>query len=443
MPFGNRAWEDEGRACKISRMSSLNILIIYISFFTAEFLFENTLTILNLRNISRHKGRVPDYFRVHITDEKYIQSVNYTISKNHLALVSSFVSSFFLIIAVLSGVFGIADEWLAALTGSLYLQGILYVFLLSFAFQLVALPLEIYSQFVIEERFGFNKMTLRLFFLDRLKSLLMSAAVGVPLLLALFWFMERTGDLWWIFAVAFVSVVQLLIMVLYPLVIAPLFNKFKPLEEGTLKEKLSTLSQRLDFQARGIFVMDGSRRSKHANAYFTGIGKSKRIVLFDTLISLLSESQIEAVLAHEIGHKKKGHIIKRAIISLVLLAVSFWILSLLLTLLPLYQAFGFARISYHGIIIILSLCSGPFTFFLTPAFTAWSRRHEYAADKFAVVSGGVEPEELIDALIGLGRENLTNLTPHPLYSFYHYSHPTLPERISALGNLHPTSEKGS
>jgi STE24 endopeptidase len=422
-------------------MSSLNILIIYISFFTAEFLFENTLTILNLRNVFRYKGRVPDYFRVHITDEKYLQSVNYTVSKNRLALVSSLVSSFFLIIVVLSGIFGIADEWLAAFTGSLYIQGILYVFLLSFAFQLVSLPLELYSQFVIEERFGFNKMTLRLFFMDRLKSLLMSAVVGVPLLLGLFWFMERTGDLWWIFAVAFVTVVELLIMVIYPLVIAPLFNKFKPLEDGPLKDKLSSLSQRLDFQAQGIFVMDGSRRSKHANAYFTGIGKSKRIVLFDTLINLLSESQIEAVLAHEIGHKKKRHIIKRAIISLVLLAVIFWVLSLLLPFLALYQAFGFTRISYHGILIILSLCSGPFTFFLAPAFTAWSRRHEYAADKFAVVSGGVESAELINALIVLGRENLTNLTPHPLYSFYHYSHPTLPERIDALGKLQQASEK--
>lgn len=422
-------------------MSSFNILILYITFFAAEFLFENFLTLLNLRNISRHKGRVPDYFRVHITNEKFFQSVNYSISKNHLALVSSFVSSFFLITAVLSGVFGFADEWIAALTGSLYLQGILYVLLLSFAFQLVSLPLELYSQFVIEERFGFNKMTLRLFFVDRLKSLLMSAAVGIPLLLGLFWFMERTGDLWWIFAVAFVAVVELLIMVIYPLVIAPLFNKFKPLEEGTLKAKLSTLSQNLNFKAQGIFVMDGSRRSKHANAYFTGIGKSKRIVLFDTLIALLSGSQIEAVLAHEIGHKKKGHIIKRAIISLVLLAISFWILSLLLPFLPIYQAFGFSRISYHGILIILSLCSGPFTFLLAPAFTAWSRKHEYAADKFAVVSADIEPEQLIEALIVLGRENLTNLTPHPLYSFYHYSHPTLPERINALGKLQQASGK--
>ncbi|MCF6335435.1 MAG: M48 family metalloprotease, partial [Spirochaetales bacterium] len=227
---------------------------------------------------------------------------------------------------------------------------------------------------------------------------------------------------------------QLLLSIIYPLIIAPLFNKFSPLEEGPLKDSLYKLADKLNFRTRGIYVMDGSRRSGHSNAYFTGIGKSKRIVLYDTLISSLSDDQIAAVLAHEIGHYKKHHLLKSLILSFMVTGAGFYIVSILMNYLPLFEAFGFSRVSYHGIFVILSFAAGPFTFFLTPLFTMWSRKHEYEADAFTARNTGYG-NDLKEGLIIMTRENLSNLTPHPLYSFYHYSHPTVAERVKAIEKI--------
>ena len=312
-----------------------------------------------------------------------------------------------------------------------YFEGILYVFLVSSAFSLFSLPFDLYSRFVIEEKYGFNRMTLGLFIMDMLKGALLSVLLGVPLLLGLFWFIDRTGSYWWLFAFLGFSVYQLVVSFLYPSLIAPLFNKYSPFDEGTLKEKILTLAKELGFRTSGIYLMDGSRRSRHGNAYFTGLGRTKRIVLFDTLVDSLEEDETLAVLAHEIGHEKNHHITKALVLSLLVSLAGFYALSLLLRFEPFFQAFGFTRSSYHAAVVLLGFCAGPFTFFLKPLATMWSRKREYQADRFAA-DATAGPGALEAALIRLSRENLANLTPHPLYSFFHYSHPSLSERIEAL-----------
>jgi STE24 endopeptidase len=224
---------------------------------------------------------------------------------------------------------------------------------------------------------------------------------------------------------------ELVMTLLYPLVIAPLFNRFTPLPEGTLRDRILDLARRLAFRTKGIFVMDASRRSGHGNAYFTGLGPVKRIVLFDTLVSTMGEEEILAVLAHEIGHERRHHVRKSLAISIALGLAGFWVLSLLVPWTPLYEAFGFGRASSHAILVILALASGPFTFAFRPLFSLWSRRHEREADRFAVDGTG-GAQGMVSALVRLSKDNLSNLTPHPWYSFYHYSHPTTAERVAAL-----------
>ncbi|MDQ7053425.1 MAG: M48 family metallopeptidase [candidate division KSB1 bacterium] len=274
-------------------------------------------------------------------------------------------------------------------------------------------------------------MTWKLFIIDGLKSLVLSLVLLAPLFWGLFWFMDKTGNYWWLYAFGFLAGFQLLMVYLYPTVVAPWFNKFTPLPDGSLKEKILHLVQKVHFHTSGIFVMDGSKRSKHSNAYFTGLGRVKRIVLFDTLVDNLEEDQVVSVLAHEIGHEKKHHIKKGLALSLASMLAGLWILSLLLHYPSFFQAFGFSGPSYHAAIILFGFCSGPFTFFLTPLGSILSRKYEYEADRFAVEAMGTA-RGLIGALLKLSKDNLSNLTPHPLYSFYYYSHPTLAERIAAM-----------
>ena len=404
-------------------VTAQSVLLLYILFFAAEFLFENILTLLNLAHIGKNKGSVPARFSDYVDREEYRRQTSYSLDRGKFTLVSSLCSSALILGVVLSGLLGTVETWVLGFGLPRYIDGIVFIFIISIIFRLFGIPFSLYSQFVLEERYGFNKMTGKLFLIDFVKGLVLSAVLAFVLLYGLFWFIDTTGGFWWLYAFLFIAAFQLIISVLYPVIIAPLFNKFSPLEEGSLRTRLLALAETLSFRTKGIFVMDGSKRSKHSNAYFTGIGRTKRIVL--------GEEQVTAVLAHEIGHEKKRHVIQRIIISLVLILGGFYVIQLLLNSEPLFQAFGLHNTSSYGIFIILSFCASPFTFILTPLFTAWSRKHEYEADRFAVDAvGGCE--DLKEALIALSKENLSNLTPHPLYSFYHYSHPTLGERIEAM-----------
>ncbi len=415
-------------------MSYQSILILYIIFFTLDFLFQNYLTILNIGEIKKNSSSVPSVFKNHIDFETYKKSSEYTRIKSYFTIVSGIFSSVILLVIILTGTFGDIDIFIKSYGMNSYVEGIVYIFTLSLLFYIAGLPFSIYSQFKIEEQFGFNKMTIGLFIKDQIKSLVLSGIILSVLLLGLFWFMDRAGTYWWIIASLGFILFQLILSVLYPLLIAPLFNKFAPLKEDNLKEILKGLAEKLKFRTTGIYVMDGSRRSGHSNAYFTGVGKAKRIVLYDTLVSILNDSQIAAVLAHEIGHYKKHHLLKGLLLSFFVTTLGFFVVNLFLNYLPLFEAFGFTRVSYHGIFVILSFAAGPFTFFLTPLFTMWSRKHEYEADAFAAKNTKYG-NDLKEGLIIMSKENLSNLTPHPLYSFYHYSHPTVGERIKAIDKL--------
>ncbi len=411
----------------------MKILGIYFVFFIAEFLFENFLEMLNMKNIKKHSS-VPEYFKSSVTEEVFKKSADYTLEKAKFAIFSSIVSALFLSAFILTGMFGHIEEIILSLSLNKYILSILYIFAVSAVFRIVHLPFSVYSSFVIEHKYGFNKMTFPLFLSDLLKGTVISVVIAFPVLFILFWFMEKTGDLWWIYAFLFISFVQILLTLLYPVLIAPLFNRFEPLEEGELKERLSNLAEKLSFKVKGIFRIDGSKRSSHSNAYFTGFGKLKRIVLYDTLLDELTPDEIEAVLAHEIGHEKLNHIVKRIAVSLLMMFLTLFIIDRLLNYTPLFLAFGFSGSSYYGILVLLSLCSEPFTFFLNPLLTSWSRKHEYEADRFAV-NVTDSRENMKSALLKLGRGNLSNLTPHPLYSFYHYSHPALLERLEAIDRI--------
>ncbi|MBN1522946.1 MAG: M48 family metallopeptidase [Spirochaetales bacterium] len=415
-------------------MEATTIVFVFLGFFIAENVWETLLLILHLRYISSHKDDIPAFVDQEEGREKMHKSVDYSITRGRFSLVASVFSAALLLVIVFAKLLGMLDVWLAGFSLGMYLHGLVFLGIVSFAFSLFSLPFSIYSQFVIEKHFGFNTMTPLLFVFDRLKGLVLGLLLGVPLLLGLFWFMETTGSFWWLFAAGFVVVFQLVVSVLYPTVIAPLFNKFQPLPEGELKEKIQQLLIKLKYRTAGIFIMDGSKRSKHSNAYFTGFGKTKRIVLFDTLVDTLSPEEITAVFAHELGHEKKGHIIKGFLVSIVATIVSFFVLSLLLGWTPLYKAFGFEAVSYpyHALIALVSLFAGSFTFFLKPLGSIFSRRNEYQADCFARDVMDNNPKPLVSALLKLSKDNLGLINPHPLYSFFHYSHPTLRERIAAL-----------
>lgn len=418
----------------------MDILRIYVIFFIAGYIFETFLELLNRREVLKNKS-VPVYFKSYISEERYEKSVKYTLKEIDFTLVSDLLSSVFLLCFILAGGFGFFENLVLPLKLPLHAGGILIVLMIFCLFSLLSLPFSLYFHFVVEKGFGFNTMTLRLFFTDFIKELIISSVMISLVMLSLFFLTERAGELWWIFAFAAVISFQILAMMIYPVFIAPLFNKFLPLEEGELKERLLSLAERLSFRIDGIFSMDGSRRSKHSNAYFTGLGRFRKIVLFDTLISALDPDEIEAVLAHEIGHSKLDHIAKRLTVSAVVMFFVFFIASKLIDFAPLFTAFGFAAPSCYGIVLIFSLCSSPFTFFLRPVLSLWSRRYEYAADRYAV-NAVQDGESMKNALIKLSRENLSNLTPNKLYSFYHYSHPALYERLSAIDRIVPFSKRG-
>ena len=408
----------------------MNILSVFLIFFFLELILDLLLDFLNLRTIA-NANKIPDYLNGCLSEDEFAKTVRYTVSKQKFSLFHTFCNAIVLLAFIFSGIFGKIEVFLAQWGLHPYLEGIIFIYIISFILSFLMFPFSVYSEFVIEKKFGFSNMTVSMFIVDIIKSTIIGIVLSFPLLLALFWFIDRAGDMWWIFAFGFTGIFQIAITILYPLVIAPLFNKFEKLEDGSLSERLFNLALKLNFSISGIFKMDGSKRSKHSNAYFTGFGKSRRIVLFDTLLKLLGDNEIEAVLAHEIGHYKKRHLIKGIILSFAVMLCGFFILSLLLHYEPLFLTFGFLKSSSYGIIVLMMLFASPFTFYLAPLFNWLSRRNEYEADRFAVLAVK-NRESLRDALLKLGKDNLSNPVPHPLYSFFHYSHPALGERLKAI-----------
>lgn len=413
-------------------MSSANVVAaIVLLLILARWAAQLWLEQLNRRHVLAHAGAVPEAFQGVVDETTYPKSVEYTLARGRLEQVEVTWNSAVLLAVLLSLVlpwaFHSFTQWLGS---SAWAMG---AFLLGagVALSLPGLPLDWYDQFRLEERFGFNTTTQKVWWLDRLKGLLLATGLGYPLLVLVLKLVEWTGAWWWLWAWGALLAFQLLMLVLAPVLILPLFNKFTPLPEGALRERLLSLAARTRFRARSIQVMDGSKRSRHSNAFFTGFGSFRKIVLFDTLIQQLAAPELEAVLAHEIGHYKKKHILKMLLVSAVSSLAGFWLISLLAGQDWFYRSFGFEPGSMVPALLLFGLLSGVVTFWFSPVAHWWSRRHEYQADAFAAGVMG-EPGPLIGALRKLNEKNLSNLTPHPLYSGFYYSHPTLLEREQAL-----------
>jgi STE24 endopeptidase len=380
---------------------------------------------------------VPPAFRGIIDEPTYRHSVDYTLAKSRFGDIANLFDAALLIALLFSGVLPWAFERFSASFGTSILAMTGFLFATGVALSIPGLPFGWYAQFKLEERFGFNTTSTKTWVLDRLKGLLLVVLLGYPLLALVLKLIEWIGANWWVCAAAVVIAFQLFLLLVAPAVIMPLFNKFTPLPEGALRERLFALAQRTDFPTRSIELMDGSKRSRHSNAFFTGFGRFRKIVLFDTLIAQLTEPEVESVLAHEIGHYKKRHVMKLLGVSIADVLVGFAAIAWLARQQSFYHAFGFehqgnfAAANVVPAMLLFALLAGTISFWASPFIHIWSRRFEYEADAFARAAMG-EARSLIHALRKLSEKNLSNLTPHPLYSRFYHSHPTLLERERAL-----------
>ncbi|MBN2068177.1 MAG: M48 family metallopeptidase [Opitutales bacterium] len=408
------------------------VLIAFTILLCLKLAAEVLLDYLNLRNIQANANTIPDGFRGFIDTETYEKSVAYSIAKQRFSIVDSLFDTAFLAVLVFSGVLVWLWAKISELTGTGLWGQSIGLFLLGILLSLPGLPLELYNTFKLEARFGFNKSTAGLWISDKLKGLVLSTVLLIPLLTLILWLVNL--PVWWVWAAIVITVFQIVMLVAYPMFIMPLFNKFTDLEAGDLRDRLMSLAERTGFQARSILVMDGSKRSGHSNAFFSGLGKMRRIVLFDTLMNQLTEEELEAILAHEIGHYKLSHIPRLLLVNVVITIAAFAVLGWLLQQPNFIQAFGFQWQPglYAPTFLMFSMISGLVTFWITPFSSIFSRRYEYQADAFAKKALQGDGQPLICALHKLHKENLSNLTPHPLYSAFHYSHPTLTERETAL-----------
>ena len=404
----------------------------------ARWAVEFWLARLNERHVRAHADAVPEALRAIIDEPSYRKSVDYTLAKSRFGHIADAFDLMVLLVVLFSGVLPWSFSQMGAQFGESVWAMAAFLFTVGITLSLPGLPFDWYAQFRLEERFGFNTTTLGTWLLDRVKGLLLAVLLGYPLLVLVLKVIVWAGANWWLWAWAVVVAFQLLLMLIAPALIMPLFNKFTPLADGPLRERLFALARRTGFPTRSIDVMDGSKRSRHSNAFFTGFGRFRKIVLFDTLIAQLTEPELEAVLAHEIGHYRKRHIVKLLVVSVLGLLGAFAAIAWLARQEWFYRAFGFAPqpsftpAALVPALLLFALLAGTVTFWITPLMNLWSRRFEYEADAYAREVMGAAPP-LIGALRKLNEKNLSNLTPHPLYSGFYYSHPTLLEREAALG----------
>ena len=389
------------------------------------------LATLNRRHVLAHANEIPPAFRGIIDEPTYKKSIAYTLAKGRSANVEDTWSTAILLIVLFSGVLPWAFRLFSHGLGQSAWAMAAFLFAAGLAVSLPGWPFDWYAQFRLEQRFGFNTSTQKTWWSDRLKGLLLGIALGYPLLALILKIVQWTGSWWWLWAWGAVLAFQLLMSVFAPVLILPLFNKFTPLPEGDLRDRLLELAKRTQFRARSIQLMDGSKRSRHSNAFFTGFGRFRKIVLFDTLVQQLTGPELEAVLAHEIGHFKKKHVPKLLVFSAGGLLAGFYVLAVLARQEWFYRSFGFGPGNIAPALLLFGLLAGTVTFWFSPVIHWLSRRYEYQADAFAAAAMR-GPESLIGALRKLNEKNLSNLTPHPLYSGFYYSHPTLLEREQAL-----------
>lgn len=406
-------------------------LIFIVGVIVVHYLLDVTVSALNLRSLDPD---LPEEFAGVYDDTKYRKSQKYIRVTTRFSLVQTTIITFLTVVFIVCGGFNLLDTLARSFAFSPLFTGLLFVGILALLSSAVNLPFSLYSTFVIEQRFGFNTTTPMTYLLDMIKALLLSVLLGAPLLGFILWFFETSGQWAWLYCwvavVAFIVIVQFLA----PVVIMPLFNKFIPLEEGELKEAVTDYARRQKFALQGIYTMDGSKRSTRLNAFFTGFGKYRRIVFFDTLLEKVTTSELVAILAHEMGHFKKKHIMIMMAASILQTGIMFYILSFFIENEHLFAAFQMEHLSIYASLVFFGFLYSPLSTILSIFFHVASRRHEYEADAFAVTTTS-DKESLISGLKKLSVSNLSNLTPHPLHVFLHYSHPPILRRIQALREL--------
>ena len=386
-----------------------------------------------LHHVAAHRAEVPAAFREQISIGAHHKAADYTRSLVHLGIVTVLFDTALLLAFTLGGGIQWLSDWSSTTFDGTLVQGTAIIVAVLLLQSLLESPFDLYRTFNIEARFGFNKMTLKLYLLDAIKGLLLGAALGLPLLLGVLWLMERMGDLWWVYVWGVWVTFNLLLLFIYPTYIAPLFNDFEPLQDEAQKSRIEALLNKCGFAASGLFVMDGSKRSTHGNAYFTGFGKTKRIVFFDTLLARLTPNEIDAVLAHELGHFKHRHVLKRIAYIFVISLGFLWLLAQLLYAEWFYPGLGVTTQSTATALLLFFMVLPVFTFLLHPIASAYSRKHEFEADAYAAQQ--TDAKELVNALVKLYQDNAKTLTPDPLYATFYESHPPAPIRIAHLQKL--------
>ena len=413
-------------------LNSTNFTQIFIALILIKFLLETYLKIRNLKSIDNNKDSVPPRFKNVVTEEEYKKSILYNTDRIKFQIFTALFGSVVLVVFTIGGLLNYLTQVVMDMTSSNVLGAVLLGLLLIIVEEIISIPISIYSTFVIEERHGFNKTTRKTFVTDIFKGLLISGAISSILYATVIFIIISAGDLWWIYAFAAVFTLQAIIFFLYPVLIMPLFNKFEPLDDEQFKKPIEKLLEKVDFKSKGLFVMNASLRSTHGNAFFTGFGKNKRIVFFDTLLKTINPDEMEAILGHELGHYKLGHIRKTLISSLVFGFLGFYILNEIFKSDNFFIAHGLENLTVYSKFLMFYLVIGSYTFFTKPITSALSRKREFEADDFSFQF--TDGEHMISGLLKLTKDNASNLTPDPLYSSYYYSHPPIAERVSSIEN---------
>lgn len=402
---------------------------IFITVLTLSTVIHLWLARRHIHFVSNHKNKVPDAFKKNISLKDHQKAAHYAIAKSELGSKDILAQASLLILLTLGGLISKISnifDWISSST----LRDIAIILSVMLISSLIDLPFNYYKTFKIDEKFGFNRMTKKLFFSDIYKQIILGLSLGLPILFVALWMLQNAGSYWWLYLWVVWSLFNLLILAIYPTWIAPFFNKFSPLKDRVLKTKIIALLKKCGFKSQGLFVMDGSARSNHGNAYFTGFGKNKRIVFFDTLLERLNHNEIEAVLAHELGHFHHNHVKKRIVMMFLVSFIGLAILGYLKDQLWFYHGLGIAKPSDGSALLLFMLVGPTFIFFIKPIMAFYSRQNEFEADRYAKKHSSAK--YLKESLVKLYRDNASTLTPDPLYSAFYDSHPPALQRIARL-----------
>jgi len=411
--------------------STFQFLFLFLIIFTV--MTQIWLSIRHIRHVKHHRSNVPNEFKSIIKSKDHQKAADYTVAKSKLNIIDLLVQAVFLYLLTIGGLINWLNDYILNLNLNSLVSGSIVIISVMVLSSLIDLPANLFKIFNIDESFGFNRMSLKVFILDGIKQLLLSIVIGLPILFSSLWIIGNLGALWWLWLWVFISLFNFAMLSLYPIYIAPLFNKFKSLDDVKLKTKIEKLLLRCGFKSSGLFVMNGSLRSNHGNAYFTGFGKSKRIVFFDTLLEKLTPNEIEAVLAHELGHFHHEHVKKRIALMFLMSFIGLYILGSLKESVWFYEGLGVYSLNDANAILLFLLVSPLFVFFIRPFIAYYSRKNEFEADEYACKFS--KPADLKQSLLKLYRDNASTLTPDPLHSSFYDSHPPALMRINAIDKL--------